>query len=351
MRQGGDLVGAYVGNWSANAVKDLFDKAWGGVGVIDEASAIDTAVEFTEQSIKAMLPRLEQKTCLIIAADYAHKMDHFLGLDAGLAGRFRRVSTKAFSPQAAFLCLTKELAAKRVDTGSLNKTRVELALEILVQLPGFANGRDIVKTMAPDIAKLHRKANRGSPGAPLSTEVILSYLEDFTQQVASRTKASLSPQRGDLSFARQRKVAVPPPPEQVKTAPTRERIQQAIQKVDASFADLANSDPARFKQLLSDPSSEYYQELGKELGTSSTEAHASMQKEIAQRTVELESAKKTLSPSKKLIFDYHCPYCGGTNSPDCFYFSNSETVKPSSFAFSKEWLLAHSLKEPYEVDA
>jgi hypothetical protein len=102
---------------------------------------------------------------------------------------------------------------------------------------------------------------------------------------------------------------------------------------------------------LSDPSSEYYQELGKELGTSSTEAHSSMKKEIALQVVELESTQKTLSPSKQIRFDYYCPFCGGVNSPDCYYFSNSETVNPSSFEFSKEWLLAHSLKEPYEVEA
>ena len=47
---------------------------------------------------------------------------------------------------------------------------------------------------------------------------------------------------------------------------------------------------------------------------------------------------KKMVTNVKLVkrFEYHCPYCGGINSPSCAYIGQS-----------LEWKIQHSLKKPW----
>lgn len=94
--------------------------------------------------------------------------------------------------------------------------------------------------------------------------------------------------------------------------------------------------------MIADPQSDYYKELGQELNVTPEDA-LEIRREILEEIVE--EARE-----KKLKFDYECPFCGGVNSMVCSYFSNSEMVRPGSFRYSTEWLMQNSRKPPYEVE-
>jgi hypothetical protein len=369
VKQGGNLVGLYVGASSANAVIEFFSQACGKVGVIDEISGIASAPMYRDQSIKAMLPRLEEKRCLIVVADYGPNIQRFFSLDQGLSGRFVEVSTEPFSAKSTFDSLKRELESKKIDTSLLNERKILVALEILVRLPDFHNGRDIKTNMAPAIASSHRRAIRIDPSAKLTTaklttELVLAELKQFTDTVRERGVSTLAASQGippDLLLPQFRQLEKTPTRRsvnnrrpQARTPVKRADLHKALKKVNRAYAKLANDNPQAFNDQLKNPKSKYITDLAKELKIKPQEALAALKAEEKLIGEEMKSAVTdidTVTPDKKkLVFDYHCPFCRKVNSLNCDYYSRSEAVRPDSFEYSNEWLISYSLKKPHWVD-
>jgi Holliday junction resolvasome RuvABC ATP-dependent DNA helicase subunit len=89
------LVGNYVGQ-TATKVKDVIEKAKGGVLFIDEAYALaesSSENDFGHEAIDTLLKAMEdyREDLVVIAAGYIDKMEHFLASNPGLRSRFPHV--------------------------------------------------------------------------------------------------------------------------------------------------------------------------------------------------------------------------------------------------------------------
>ncbi|WP_274968839.1 AAA family ATPase [Succinimonas amylolytica] len=85
-----DLVARYVG-WTAKTVKEMFDRAEGGILFIDEAYSLahDTRSGFGAEAIDTIVQEMENRRerMIVIMAGYAEPMKKLLKANAGLASR------------------------------------------------------------------------------------------------------------------------------------------------------------------------------------------------------------------------------------------------------------------------
>ncbi len=85
-----DLVGKYVG-WTANIVKENFEKAKGGVLFIDEAYSLvdDRAGLYGDEAINTIVQEMEnqREDIVVILAGYPAKMEMLLACNPGLRSR------------------------------------------------------------------------------------------------------------------------------------------------------------------------------------------------------------------------------------------------------------------------
>ncbi len=121
------------------------------------------------------------------------------------------------------------------------------------------------------------------------------------------------------------------------------KFADALDKVRTQFADLANTDPAEFARQEADVNSDYNAALAKATHTTPAAAVATAMKV----RVKIRRMVEVLERKGVLRFSYHCPFCGGTDSMGCAYYSVSEAVNPQSFEYSKQWLIEHSLQKPW----
>lgn len=84
-----DLVGQYIG-WTEMKVKDVLNRAEGGILFIDEAYALVGKGEkdFGREVVDGLLTALTTDNCVIIVAGYQDKMQEFLRSNDGLERRF-----------------------------------------------------------------------------------------------------------------------------------------------------------------------------------------------------------------------------------------------------------------------
>jgi stage V sporulation protein K len=87
------LVAGYVGQ-TALKVKDVVNKALGGILFIDEAYALNSgdAEDFGREAIETLLKMMEdhRHDLVVVAAGYTAKMDEFLSSNPGLRSRFNK---------------------------------------------------------------------------------------------------------------------------------------------------------------------------------------------------------------------------------------------------------------------
>ena len=83
-----DLVGKYVG-WTAQIVKEKFQKASGGVLFIDEAYALNSNDNFGPEAINTIVQEMEnhRDDVIVIFAGYPEPMEQFLQSNEGLRSR------------------------------------------------------------------------------------------------------------------------------------------------------------------------------------------------------------------------------------------------------------------------
>jgi SpoVK/Ycf46/Vps4 family AAA+-type ATPase len=342
---GGDLVGGFIGNSTTLAVRNSFEKAWGKTLFIDEIGALAKAVGgYEEQGAKEMLTQMENNRgkLIVVVADYAHNIDQFLGLDAGLSRRFgTRLSLESMGGAAAAESLKTQLTELKLKLSPALAEHLTNRLETLASLPGWASGGD-VRTLANKVkAKqaaefmTQRKAGKNFDVTKIDVGALDRALDEMQSEVErrpdpNRTRAVAS---APLPFDRQQ-AAKSEKVERVEKADVEVSAaeEEALSAVAAQFGVVFNDNPQELERQTLDANSNYNKALGKKLGISPEAA-----KEVRVR-MRVKSKKMVETMDKVAVqhFKYHCPYCGRVDSPACGYINEP-----------LEWKIEHSTRKPW----
>lgn len=342
---GGDLVGGYIGNSTTIAVRKLFEKAWGKTLFIDEIGALAKAVGgYEEQAAKEMLAQMENHRgkFVLVIADYSENIDDFFRLDAGLPRRFGlRLTLEAMSGPAAAELLHNGLAVFKLDASHLNAI-IETRLTTLAALPGWASGGDM-RTLANKIRTNQASAfvTAHEKGQVIDTnKVDLSTLESAIDDLEADIRKRPDPRHNRSNgaagnFAHQHERQHSHQPKSVTVSSEDKLHEAAIGEVAQQFGKRFNDDPEELTRQEEDPQSDYNVALAEKLGVTPEKA-----KEIRIQ-VKLRVKKLVTLLEKREVqhFKYHCPYCGGIDSPSCGYINQS-----------LEWKIEHSLRKPWSED-
>ncbi len=139
-----DLIGQVVGE-SENKVKDITDRAMGGVLFIDEAYAL-TNNQFGQQAIDTLVPIMENSrdSLMVILAGYSEDMDRFLDVNAGLRSRIStHIIFEDYSEQE-MVAIFKSMVSN--DRRYLDKDTGDLVAELIAQrskVRDFGNARGV----------------------------------------------------------------------------------------------------------------------------------------------------------------------------------------------------------------
>ena len=363
IKSAGDLTAQYVGQ-TAYLVRKHFEEGWGKVIFFDEISGICDSV-FGKEAVKELLPTLENNPgkFVFVVADYAYNIDKFFGMDGGLPSRIKyRITLKPWDVETSLKALLTKMSKSVVDNGYGLDLRghedlLRELLDTLVRVSyvdasgkysGFSSGRTVCNTLAPAIYKKYASTHPAA-NAPVSEAVLRVAFAEVQAQLQEAVDGA---QRESGAFR------PPPPPMATATATATESkaeakdeadglaefsvgelnlYQKAMKKVDMlkKFQDRYNSNPELLAQDQADVNSDYNKELAKELKVDSAAAQK-IRVRVAVTVKKLVQRNKTVLMQR---FKYHCPYCGGIDSPFCGFINQS-----------LEWKIEHSTKKPWNEE-
>ncbi len=341
---GGDLVGGFVGNSTPLAVTNLFEQAWGKTLFIDEIGALAKAVGGYEiQAAKQILTQTEMHRgkFVLVLADYPENIDEFLGLERGLARRFGlRLALESMTGAAATQLLVDRLKPLELDITPW-RPLVEKRLTTLATLPGWASGGDI-RTLANIVytqqaaafVAAQRQGQKIDPRVP-SSETLNKSFDKLESEIRKRPVGRRVTADGANFVYQHAKNHAPEEEEQLELTAEDNRYLQAITEIDQQFGDRFNTDPAELARQEQDAQSDYNVALAEKLGVTPERA-----KEIRiQVKVKVKKLVQVLEKRQIQHFRYHCPFCGGIESPSCAYIN-----------YPLEWKIQHSTRKPWTED-
>ena len=346
VRAAKDLIAGYVGQTNLK-IEALFKDAWGKTLFIDEVSGISNSIGgYGAEAVKAMLPYLEGDTpsirgrFVVVIADYEQNIDDFLASEPGLPSRFPcRITIPDWD-----LAKTKSVIVKRLDEGKTPLTDEEAAtmesagLPGIVKHPAFANGRT-AKRIADEIAIRKKSGDAGDVVADA-----LAKVKHDLDSSPSGVQRRRDPNEGLAVQTATREAhaeSVKPKADAHSEHMSTQQFQQyleAIQKVNEAIPSekkaLYNRPDgiAVLREEEMDVNSELNAELAKALGVSPQEARK-IRVLVRKKVKKLVERKRTVLLQH---FTYHCPYCGGIESPSCGYINRP-----------MEWKIEHSLRKPW----
>ena len=149
-----DLVGQYIGHTEKN-VKEILEKAKGGILFIDEAYTLATGGDndFGKHVIDGILTAMTENKCIIIVAGYPKQMEEFLQTNPGLKSRFtKHIHLENYKPDELF-CMFKNLCTKSnfiLEDEQIIKEMLCSHFEQKLNDSNFGNGR-YVKTIFDEV--------------------------------------------------------------------------------------------------------------------------------------------------------------------------------------------------------
>jgi SpoVK/Ycf46/Vps4 family AAA+-type ATPase len=342
---GGDLVGGFVGNSTTLAVRKAFDKSRGKTLFINGIGALAKAVGgFEEQAAKEIVDQMgaNRGKFILVVADSPDNVDQFLRLDPELSGKFGlRLSLENLTGSAAREELSSQLTQLKLTLDPALEEHLTKRLETLSELPGWASAGD-VRTLANKVkAKqateymTQRKAGKSFEVTRVDRAVLDRALNEMQTEIERRPDPNQRRESAPSGLALNRKTEKQTEKiEETKVAVSREdqATLDAIAQVDTQFGAVFNDDPEELKRQSLDPNSNYNQALGRKLGVS---AEAAKQLRISIK-VKVKKLVESMDPVAVQRFEYHCPFCGGVDSPTCDYIN-----------FPLEWKVEHSTKKPW----
>ena len=183
-----DLVGQYIGQ-TAPKVRQMFNRASGGVLFIDEAYALmpeDSARDFGNEAVATLLKLMEDRRdeVVVIAAGYPELMQHFLASNPGLASRFPKTLTFEDYSDDELLAIFSLVAGQH---GFLLDEGVEAAVRAIIpspRPPAFGNGR-FVRNLFEEAVSI--QAQRiVSLDSPTPDDIKTLRVDDLPGEVAER---------------------------------------------------------------------------------------------------------------------------------------------------------------------
>ncbi|MBX7114459.1 MAG: AAA family ATPase [Myxococcaceae bacterium] len=351
---GSDMLGGFVGDSTAKAVRKQFENGWGKTLYIEQLGAVGNAVGGFETmagaEIVAQLKAGRGHT-LVVIHDTKPNVDAFFRLDPALPSLFGNVwelnGLKAESPAEVLYQSLNDLSlnGKAIARGPLNAEITRRLGALSTDNPAW-NGKADITMLARRVKQVQarlfieaREKGRPFDVKDVQDAALKTALDDLERQVSQRPNPNASRQGDDhFKFATQtaRQVEMKTEDAVVVAAPDKEsqKVLNALTDVSMlkAFKDKFNTDPASLKAAENDVNSAYMKEVAKRLGVSPKRAHEL----IVQTRVKV---KKLVEVNEKKLlqkFDYHCPFCGGINSPTCAYIN-----------YPLDWKVSHSTKKPW----
>ena len=341
--QGADLQAGFVGQ-TTTKVQKLFESMWGQGGFIDEIGGLARAPEaFKADAAKTMLKQMEDHRgrFILVVADYADRVNDFLNIDPGISRRFgHRFSLEPLGEEAAVRSLCKQLAGKDLKVTDEVRALIATRMTELHAAPDWASSGDVRKVLNTVVTQqktcfLEARANgRTVDPKELLPEAVNNGFDTIMREKKAR-EVPIEERPKDEGLASETAAATQKPTEtqeveEVKITAEEQAIFDAQAEVDKEFASQLASDPALQAKWEADPNSAYIKRLAEKLGVTPEEAIKSLQ------AVKIKVKKMVTNVKLVKRFEYHCPYCGGINSPTCAYIGQS-----------LDWKIQHSLKKPW----
>jgi SpoVK/Ycf46/Vps4 family AAA+-type ATPase len=344
--QGAELQAGFVGQ-TTDKVKKLFESMWGQGGFIDEVGGLARAPEaFKADAVKTMLKEMEDNRgrFILAVADYPDRINDFLAIDPGLQRRFgHRFTLEAMTPASAVKALGKQIDAKGLSFSAGTEELLAQRMEQLRNAPNWASGGDVRKLANAIIQQQKtgfmeaRKAGRQVTAKEITPEAIErgfgALMKEKGASVGTAKYVKPDEPEPSIASAVQTQTAAKPKEndggDNINVADKALLAAQAA--VDQEFAARFNSNPAEQKRQEGDVNSDYIKKLSEKMGVEPEEAVKKLEavKVKVRKLVTVENVIKH--------FEYHCPYCGGINSPSCAYIGES-----------MDWKVQHSLKKPWD---
>lgn len=215
-----DLVGEYIGQ-TAPKVKEVIEKARGGVLFIDEAYALarsnDDSKDFGREVIEILVKEMSngKGDLAVIVAGYPKEMNHFIQSNPGLKSRFKHFfEFTDYLPQelieiARLLSHSKEISfttesfdlLKEIITSAyrerdrafgnaryvqdlMDKAKMNMALRIMARKnPSKVSKQDLAEIQMVDVISLRPKTLKRLPEIPVDHALLNETLKELNQLV------------------------------------------------------------------------------------------------------------------------------------------------------------------------
>lgn len=215
-----DLVGEYIGQ-TAPKVKEVIEKARGGVLFIDEAYALarsnDDSKDFGREVIEILVKEMSngKGDLAVIVAGYPKEMNHFIQSNPGLKSRFKHFfEFTDYLPQelieiARLLSQSKEInfttesfdLLKEIITSAyrerdrafgnaryvqdlMDKAKMNMALRIMARKnPSKVSKQDLAEIQMVDVISLRPKTHKRLPEIPVDHALLNETLKELNQLV------------------------------------------------------------------------------------------------------------------------------------------------------------------------
>jgi AAA+ superfamily predicted ATPase len=177
-----DLVGQYVG-WTATQVREVFEKADGGVLFIDEAySLADGKNSFGDEAINTIVQEMENRRdrVIVIFAGYPEEMGEFLNRNPGLRSRINfHVNFPDYSPAELYDILTLLTTQDGFYLADDVRDKVYPMLERAVRGKDFGNGRYVRNLLERALMRQATRLVSATDSRPSDEEVKTLTAVDF----------------------------------------------------------------------------------------------------------------------------------------------------------------------------
>jgi hypothetical protein len=244
----------------------------------------------------------------------------------------------AWSGRDAATWIAEQLTARGLHPNLAALRALNAGLDVLAALPGWRSALD-----AKELASAITSAN-GSAGATLNAGIVKRVIDDKLAARRNRPAPAPSSPKPNLPIAAAHATASAAQAN-TDTEVVAELALTAAEKalIDAKaevaavepFSSRFRNNPAALEAAEADADSDYMREVRKVSGLDKSTA-TQAQKLIREKVKRLVQVEMT---TLQKVFRYHCPYCGGIDSPSCAYIRNS-----------LEWKIEHSLKKPEVIE-
>jgi SpoVK/Ycf46/Vps4 family AAA+-type ATPase len=215
-----DLIGEFIGQ-TAPKVKEVIERARGGVLFIDEAyalaRALDDSKDFGREVIEILVKEMASETCdfAVVVAGYPKEMETFVNSNPGLKSRFKsffefadyypeelmaiaessaKRQTVSFTPSAkeelfqiitnAYRTRTKSFGNARYVDDLVKQAKVNLGIRIMSkEVPQESSKRQLSLIQIEDIQKIKLSHRKGELEMPLDPALLTKALSDLNALV------------------------------------------------------------------------------------------------------------------------------------------------------------------------